>query len=642
MEINVENAVNLFFPSTSLEGVYYEAVANSIDADATKIWITINLPDFNNVSSFELQIADNGNGFTDKNFYKFSHLLEVDEKNHKGVGRLVFLHYFNKISVSSSYENRLRTFTFDKHFNKESKVAEGEYEKKTILIFSGYNKAKIREYDYVNPGKIKESLLRHFFILFYKFKMSKRPLEISISMTTDSPKKEHNFVSGSSILNISTISDLTEVDCGDQSVDLFAKFKLLYSIKHTFETNSLITAICADERTISEEIISKNALPYGYEMIFLLHSDYLSGKSNASRTALELDDDSIRKIKQIFRNKVSEIITDVIPEIAEHNQKVDNELNEKYPHLQGYFEKETIGFIEKDNSIEIAQKKFLKDQKEILEASSLDDVQYEKYLEVSSRVLTEYVLYRNLTISKLKQLDYKNDEKEIHNLIVPKNRIFHNDEFMDTIFSNNAWLLDDKYMSYTAILSDKRIKEIYKSIDITDETDKKEKRPDITIIFSSNPEKKEPKKVDVVIVELKKLGLELGKKEYLVSQLRQRARILLSHYPDKIQRIWFYGIVDIDPDFRISLLEDDYIELYSPGSLFYKEQTIIVNDDPANKIPWGLFIQSYQSFVDDAENRNSTFLKILKGSIKKNIKEEKKGDMSSVIEENNSHKKTET
>lgn len=91
MEINIENKVNLFFPSPSLEVVYYEAVANSIDANATKIWITINLPDFNNVSSFELQIADNGDGFTDKNFHKFFYLLEVDEKTHKDVGRLVFL-----------------------------------------------------------------------------------------------------------------------------------------------------------------------------------------------------------------------------------------------------------------------------------------------------------------------------------------------------------------------------------------------------------------------------------------------------------------------------------------------------------------------------------------------------------------------
>jgi hypothetical protein len=631
MEINIENAINLFFPNPSLETVYYEAVANSIDANATKIWISINIPDFNDVSSFELQITDNGDGFTDKNFHKFSHLLEVDEKTHKGVGRLVFLHYFNKINISSSYENNLRTFIFNKHFDGNSNMADSKNEKKTILTFSVYNKAKIKGYDYVNPNKIKESLLRYFFILFYKFKCADRPLEINISLTTDNPNNVHNFFSDETTLNVKKIPDLKEVACDDQSIDLFEKFKLLYSIEHTFTTSSLITAICADERTISEEVISKNTLLSGYEMIFLLHSDYFSGKSNASRTALELDEDSVKKIKQMFRKKISEIITNLVPEIVEHNRKVDNELNEKYPHLQGYFEKETIGFIEKDNSIEIAQKKFLKDQKEILEASSLDDVRYEKYLEVSSRLLTEYVLYRNLIINKLKQLDYKNDEEEIHNLIVPKRKTYHDEDFFDSIFSNNAWLLDDKYMSYTTILSDARIKEIYNVININADSKKKNKRPDITIIFSNNPDKFP--RTDVVIVELKKFGLDLARKEELVSQLRQRARVLLAHYPDKIQRVWFYGIVDIDNDFRISLLEDKFIELYSPGSLFYKELDIIINDDENQKRPWNLFVQSYQSFVDDAETRNSTFLKILKESIKKNIIKEKPKNNSTETEE---------
>jgi hypothetical protein len=401
----------------------------------------------------------------------------------------------------------------------------------------------------------------------------------------------------------------------------------LYSIEHTYTTNSLITAICADERTISEDIISKTTLPYGYEMIFLLYSDYFSGKSNPSRESLDLDEDSRRKIKQMFRNKVSELIVKAIPEISEHNQRLDSELNEKYPHLQGYFEKETIGFIERDNSIEIAQRKFLKDQKDIFEASSLDDIKYEKYLEVSSRLLTEYILCRNPTINKLKQLDYKNDETEIHDLIVPKGKMFHSGEFIDSIFSNNAWLLDDKYMSYTTILSGKRIKEIYKELDTNEDTAKKDKKPDITIIFSGNPDTNT--RVDVVMVELKKSGLEPGGKEHLISQLRQRAGVLVSYYPDKIQRIWFYGIADIDSEFRRFLLEDDYIELYSPESLFYKEQNAIPDNESNNrKIPWGLFIQSYQSFVNDAETRNSTFLKILTESIKKNITKERRANTS--------------
>ena len=629
----MENAITLFFPTPSLEFVYFEAVANSIDANATKIWIKINLPDFNRVSSFELEISDNGDGFTDNNFYKFSNLLEVEEKAHKGVGRLVFLHYFNKVDVASSYEKQSRVFMFNRSFAGQSKISDTNKEKKTILRFSDYNKAKIRGYDYVNPDKIRESLLFHFFLLFYEFKCNKKPLEIEISVLTENPNKEHHFFSSATTLNVKNIPELKEEAFDDQSVDMHAQFKLLYSIKQTFEDSTLITAICADERAISEEIISKNTLPHGYDMIFLLHSDYFSGKSNASRNALDLDEDSIKKIKQMFRYKVSALINEAIPSVIEHNQKVDNELNEKYPHLQGYFEKETIGFIERENSIEIAQKKFLKDQKTILEASSLDDVKYEKYLEISSRLLTEYILYRNLVINKLKKLDYKNDEEEIHNLIAPKQKTFRSDKFMDTIFSNNAWLLDDKYMSYTTILSDKRIKEIYKEIDITEDTAKKDKKPDITIIFSGNPERMA--RVDVVIVELKKLGLELGGKEYLVSQLRQRARVLLSHYPDKIQRMWFYGIVDIDNEFKRFLKEEDYIELYSPGTLYYKEQNIIADGDPTEtKIPWGLFVQSYDSFVNDAEIRNSTFLKILKESIKKNTGNHKEANTAVAKKEN--------
>jgi hypothetical protein len=41
MKIVSKNAASLFFPNTSLEFIYYEAVSNSIDAKATKIDIDI-------------------------------------------------------------------------------------------------------------------------------------------------------------------------------------------------------------------------------------------------------------------------------------------------------------------------------------------------------------------------------------------------------------------------------------------------------------------------------------------------------------------------------------------------------------------------------------------------------------------------
>ena len=110
------------------------------------------------------------------------------------------------------------------------------------------------------------------------------------------------------------------------------------------------------------------------------------------------------------------------------------------------------------------------------------------------------------------------------------------------------------------------------------------------------------------------------KKEEVVSQLRQRARRLLEYYPDKIQRIWFYGIVDFDEEFRISLLEDKFTALFSSGDLYYKEQTIILDRASMRGIPVGLYVLSFSAFLSDAENRNKTFLQLLRNGLKMSLK----------------------
>ena len=43
MKINLNNAVKFFFPNPSLEMVYFEAIANAIDAGATEIDVKINI-----------------------------------------------------------------------------------------------------------------------------------------------------------------------------------------------------------------------------------------------------------------------------------------------------------------------------------------------------------------------------------------------------------------------------------------------------------------------------------------------------------------------------------------------------------------------------------------------------------------------
>ena len=142
-------------------------------------------------------------------------------------------------------------------------------------------------------------------------------------------------------------------------------------------------------------------------------------------------------------------------------------------------------------------------------------------------------------------------------------------------------------------------------------------RPDIAIVFSDNPNNAENRSVDVVIIELKKRGITLAKTEEVESQLQQRAVKLLKYYPNKIQRMWFYGIVEFTTDFKLSLRNNKYTPLYSKDSLYYTENewyTDLEDDSKPYKV--GTYILSIDAFIKDAKAHNEVFLNILKDGFK--------------------------
>ncbi len=93
----------------------------------------------------------------------------------------------------------------------------------------------------------------------------------------------------------------------------------------------------------------------------------------------------------------------------------------------------------------------------------------------------------------------------------------------------------------------------------------------------------------------------------------------MAHYGTRIQRIWFYGIVDFDKEFIRSLKEEKYLEVFSNDQYYYKELDIIPDYDENKLIPIGVNILSFDAFLKDAEVRNSTFLTILKEGLKRNV-----------------------
>lgn len=620
MDINVKQAVKLFFANPSLEMVFFEAIANSIDADATDIKVQISLDEFNKPDTLTIKIIDNGVGLTDERFAKFSELLKVDEDTHKGIGRLVFLSYFKKIDINSTFEKKYRTFTFSNEFDGKSNVIDTDSNKHgTTLVLEDYYLKKIKSHDYLRPSSLKHRILEEFYPRLYLLKQEGVYINISISLTVDTPNMSQQFTTSSAQIDTSKMEELSVVDVDAEMLDLFEKMKLHYLIKQKESDNTVITAICVDGRTYKMDIIAPENIPYGYDLIFLLYSDLFKGQVNASRQELTMKDATLRTVKMLFRKKVAELLNLRIPTIKERNAQIKDSFSNRFPHLLDYFENDTIGFISRNDAIRNAQEKFFKDQKDVLDATDFSNERYEKTLEMSARTLTEYILYRQIIIDRLKKIDTKNSEKDIHNLIVPKRKILSGQNFITDIYNNNAWLLDDKYMTYSTILSERDMSEL---IDVITEGEvklKDDSRPDIAIVFSGNPNDKEGNvPVDVVIIELKKKGLKLAKNEEVISQLRQRARRLMKYYNNKIQRIWFYGIIEFSDELKISMLEDKFNELFSNGAVFYKEVDVMLDYETKKTIPAGIFLMEFNSFIADADTRNSTFLKVLKSHFTEN------------------------
>lgn len=622
MQVNIKQAIRLFFSNPSLDMVFIEAIANSLDADASKISICISIDELGKQETLKITVQDNGVGFTQERYGKFCKLLQVEDSTHKGVGRLVYLYYFDTIEVSSIFNKQHRTFLYNTSFDEANSnmVLEpiDSQEQRTILNFSNCTLKRLSSYNSILPDSLKRMILEVFLPRFYVYKEEGKEIEIDIELKIGKVKKNQFIGNRKVTISLNDLPVLKVEEVNASQIRMFEDMVLQYSIekKESYVAPFIITALCIDNRAYKlSDIISSDNIPWGYELIFLLKSSIFNGQVDPSRQTLTLRDELLKSVKKIFRTKIANIIQQDIPSFKESNEKTRLSLSKSYPHLLGYFEDEEIGIVSRSKSLEIAQQKFLRDQKTVLEAEYLDGEKYEKAMDLSSRSLAEYILYREKIISKLETITNKDSEATIHNLILPKRSILKNNQNVTAIYNNNLWLLDNKYMTYTTAMSERTMQEVVEEITQGVEHGSDSNRPDLAIIFSDNPEDLSCK-VDVVIIELKKRGIKLSKTEEVISQLKQRATKLMNYYPNRIQRIWFYGIVEFNDEFKLSLKNEHYTPLFSKDTLYYKENEWYLSLESDIPYKVGTYILSIDAFIKDAKAHNEIFLNILKEGFK--------------------------
>jgi hypothetical protein len=627
MKISTPAAVKRFFQNPTLEMVYAEAFANAIDAGATDITIAISLKQFTDPSSLRIVIRDNGCGFDAVNYGKFSELMKKSDRRHKGLGRLVYLEYFKQVKIKSVFEgNKLRTFVFDEDFkgdDESSTVTKLETPQSNYseLEFCGFVKDRIYEYEDVSLGGVKKAIVEQFLPHLFALKEQGRAFRLLITLSTEHSEPDHDFYPGEISVTYDDLPTFETVKVEHSLSDLFHEdFDILYRFEEESKKDSS-SFLCVDGRAIRFPLVDEVKLPTGVSATFLLRSDFFDSKTNDSRQGLALEQTDIAAIRRGFFEEVGKLLLKKFPSISVENNATREKLSSKYPHLEGMFPEFSVGLIDENKAISIAQTAFFEKQKELLDATELSDKQYDDAMTFSSRTLAEYVLYREKIIGKLESITKEHPEETIHNLIVPRFNEFRTDSFCQDIYRNNAWLLDDKYMGYQCVLSEQNLGRLIARITDKEEQENEAYRPDIALVFSEDVESVDHP-VDVVVVEVKKKGIRYKDNLSVIEQLLERARRLVNYYPTKIQRMWFFGIVEFDKKLRRKMKEKKWVRLYSSDDVYSQKEDVIPTDKDDNElsdtpVPVQLTLLSFDALWKDAKLRNATFMKLLRAGIKK-------------------------
>ena len=604
MDIKLLAAVKHWFNKSSYDMVYLEAIANAIDANATHINIRFNAPSESDYANYSLEIEDNGVGFTDERYTKFCSLMDVDEEDvsHRGLGRLVYLFYFKNVHIKSFLPNYIREFDFSEEMTNRVDTDTISEQTGTIISFNEYKLSKLKDTKYIDAKWLKSRILNKFISRLNFAKEIGTPITINIEMK---------------------IGDKRTIECiNDQTIPLFEKqdftststldgnMTILYSVQPCdLKDSSVTTALSIDGRDEDFELFEQPIA--GYRVIFVLKCDSFNGGMDDARQSIILSGTNKKALQKDYLEKVREILDEKIPKRKEKRIQKVMQLAEKYPYLTGYFSENEVIVSSDKEVVNKALNDFSRAQLGLLNRSKLSVDDYRKSMEVSGRILTQYILFRQYIVKQLSEISLHQREFEIHNLIVPRFQKYSSETATSDIFSCNLWVFDDKFMTYRTVLSEKDTTNLLRIFD--EDADENVDRPDIAVIFSADPSTVE--KFDVVIIELKKRGLKVGEKMRVEYQLEQRARALYPYYGDKIQSMWLYGVCDLDDDYEAHLNTAGYAPMYSDGLVYFSTNPIVVQMRPRISVPANRYVMDYNALVNDAGRRNDLFLRIVKESI---------------------------
>lgn len=588
VDTRIKNIVNEL-PDVTWKQIIYEAITNSIQANATNIKInftsnTLNLEDTNKYID-TITIEDDGDGFNEKNTKSFKEYKSNFKRSLgcKGIGRFLYLKVFEKINIESL--NKRIELAIDKDIQIEEVTK--NYSNTNLILENPNKKNRKHTLDYI---QFEKDIKEHFIAYFKLLKDNNKIVEIEIY---------ENDIFKVKILNSDTVAFKEK---------LFTLRTHNFTLSYIFQSDNINIYdgfYCAGGRVVIKNSDLESQKKFkslkSINILYLLEGKYLDDNVNESRDNFDIypkkriqNDLSWNNINNEVKNQIKLIAKDNdinIDTIASENLQ---KAIQSRPFL-GHYLKYNKDILDSEELIQNA-KKALEIDKDFLRKNTnmMDSKYHQKLTIVTQSELAEYIFDRQNIIEKLKQLtDKKSLEKEIHNLFMKQNTTDEKEDYR----TNHLWLFDDRFMTYDKIFSEKQIKAIFPQL--SENLD----RPDILSIVSNTYEKEEI--TDIVIIELKKADEKITPAR-AEEQLVDYAGYINDAYEDRKIRIWTYAFLKFDIKTERSLKNKGYNRVLTKSKypIYYH---------PFNEVNTIINFVDYNALADDADNRNKTFMKILTG-----------------------------
>jgi hypothetical protein len=609
--VNLKGLEKSFYKDINVNDVLKEAIMNSIQADATEIKIELQYEyekGFFDTSSKDkgalvsIIIKDNGEGFTEENIKSFLELWtrKKEDIGGKGIGRFSYLKLAHKVEIESVSRDRkhIKFIMDEKLFEKknldEYKKDTNEEKSYTRITLSDLKNKSKKEYDSCFNS------IEEIFKLFLFTQAQKRNKNIVISISDGNQIRK---------IDSKDIKTLTPEPDIYKSKDV--EFNI-YTFKNT-DNSGIYIYYCSNELKVKPITIAKNFEP---QYIFAITSDYFDKKSNNERTDIDLkedfsqEDSEIKKPEEDYENQLKQKCFDIVkknePDLKSKNQKKIEYINNNYGYISTEnINKEDLCLDDKDivNKYRDNQNK---KEDDLINKLGKDNLNLEAIAkEVSDQnklELAKYIFHRDIIARKGDKLTFSKEKEEVlHNLFFPQ-QSGNNRDMQINLYNNSIWLLDDKFMSYSYIASDKTISAI--SQEISQASSKSSLEPDLFITY--NKPEKDTEFKDAVLVEFKRGNINYKEKLSAIDQVDEYKN-KLEKLELNIRNFYCYIICDFngdDKDLERGMTNRSFIKVYSNyGCIYYGyllgSKTHIT------------FISSSSVFAD-AIARNKAFLDILK------------------------------